>query len=142
MSIAVDPTQALDPFSQGVFSGANNPWAAFFGEPAHPYKTSSYDKYDRHNYNLPEAYIGKSKFMEETINELIYDAETWYTTVALPWNPTDDIHIQWDKWEFNQHFTGEVPEQGVSRLVSSHRDTRTESVVRVSFSIPFFILFT
>jgi len=28
---------------------------AFFGAPTAPWKTTSYDKYDRHNYSLPEV---------------------------------------------------------------------------------------
>ena len=32
--------------------------------------------------------------------------------------------------EFNEHFTGIVPEQGVSRLVSSHRTQQSESFLR------------
>lgn len=126
----LDIAQKYDALGNNSFSAADNPWAAFFGAPAHPWKTTSYDKYDRHNYNLPEAYIGKNLQLSQTIDELIYTDETFYTSVLLPFNFTDNLSITWDKWEFNEHFTGIVPEQGVSRLVSSHRESRTESFLR------------
>jgi len=126
----LDITQKYDAFGNNSFTSADNPWAAFFGTPAHPYKTTSYDKYDRHNYNLPEAYVGKNEMIAQTIDELIYSDETYYTSVLLPYNFTDNLSVAWDKWEFNEHFTGIVPEQGVSRLVSSTRESRSESFLR------------
>jgi hypothetical protein len=126
----LDITQKYDAFGNNSFTSADNPWAAFFGTPAHPYKTTSYDKYDRHNYNLPEAYVGKNEMISQTIDELIYSDETFYTSVLLPYNFTDQLSVAWDKWEFNEHFTGIVPEQGVSRLVSSHRESRSEQFLR------------
>jgi hypothetical protein len=126
----MDISQRYDAFGNNSFSSADNPWAAFFGAPTAPWKTTSYDKYDRHNYNLPEAYVGKNEQISQTIDELIYTDETFYTTVLLPFNFTDQMGVTWDKWEFNEHFTGIVPEQGVSRLVSSHRETHQESFIR------------
>lgn len=126
----LDISQRYDAFGNNSFSSADNPWMAFFGAPTAPWKTASYDNYDRHNYSLPEAYVGQNKTLSQTIDELIYTEETFYTTELLPYNFTDQLSVQWDKWEFNEHFTGIVPEQGVSRLVSSHRETRSESFVR------------
>lgn len=130
MSAVTDMTQRYDPFGSNSYSTASNPWAGFFGTPPYPYKTSAYDKYDRHNYNLPEAYVGQNKMLKATVDELIYTDEDWYTSVALPYQFTDQLSVAWDKWEFNEHFTNIVPEQGVSRLVSSHREQRSESFVR------------
>jgi len=133
----MDISQKYDAFGNNSFSSADNPWAAFFGAPSHPWKTTSYDKYDRHNYNLPEAYVGKNEQLAQTIDELIYTDETFYTSVLLPFNFTDNLSVTWDKWEFNEHFTGIVPEQGVSRLVSSKRESRTESFLRRGLSAIF-----
>ena len=71
---------SYDAFGNNSFSSADNAWAAFFGAPSSPWKTSSYDQYDRHNYNLPDAYIGKNETLAQTIDELIYTDETFYTT--------------------------------------------------------------
>ena len=87
-------------------------------------------QYDRSNYNLPEAYEGNSIRLQQNVDELIYLEESFYTTALAPYEFTDQISVSWDKWTFNQHFTGVVPEQGVSRLVSSRRETRQESFVR------------
>ena len=130
MSTVTDMTQRYDPFGSNSYSSASNPWAGFFGEPPHPYKTSSYDKYDRHNWNLPEAYVGQNLMLKSNIDQLVYSDEEWYTTVALPYRFTDQVSVAWDKWEFNEHFTNVVPEQGVSRLVSSHKEQPTASFVR------------
>ena len=94
----MDITQKYDPFGNNSFSAADNAWAAFFGAPVAPWKTESYDKYDRHNYNLPEAYVGKNLQLGQTIDELIYTEETFYTTELLPYNFTDQISVVWDKW--------------------------------------------
>lgn len=126
----IDMTAKWDPFGSNHFSEETNPWAGFFGQPAHPWKTSSYQKYDRSNYNLPEAYEGQSIRLQQNIDELIYLDETFYTSALAPYVFTDQISVSWDKWTFNQHFTGVVPEQGVSRLVSSKREHRQEAFLR------------
>jgi len=76
-----DLSQRLDPFGHNRFSDAANPWAGFFGAPTAPWKTASYDKYDRNNYNLPEAYKGENLYLGKTIDMLIYQDETFYTQV-------------------------------------------------------------
>ncbi len=106
MSVATDSTQRYDPFGNNSYSTADNPWAAFFGSPTAPWKTTSYDKYDRHNYNLPEAYVGQNLTVAQTLDELIYTDENYYTSELLPYEFTDQVSVQWDKWEFNEHFTG------------------------------------
>lgn len=126
----MDVSQKYDAFNHGAVPEEQSPWHGFFGAPPHPYKSASYEKYDRHNYNLPEAYIGQNLQLAQTIDELIYTEETFYTTELLPYYFTDQLSIAWDKWEFNEHFTGIVPEQGVSRLVTSHRTSRSEGFVR------------
>ena len=123
-------SQKFDPFGSNKFSDAANPWAAFFGAPTAPWKTASYDKYDRNNYHLPEAYEGKSEYLGRTIDKLIYTDETFYTQVLMPIQYTDQLAVSWDTWTFNEHFTGIVPEQGVSRLVSSKRESHSDSFLR------------
>lgn len=130
LAYGADISQKYDAFGNNSFSQEDNPWAGFFGAPSAPWKTTSYDEYDRGVYNLPDAYQGKNETISQTIDELIYSDETYYTSILLPFNFTNNISIVWDKWEFNEHFTGIVPEQGVSRLVSSKRSTYSESFYR------------
>lgn len=40
----MDIVAKWDPFGSNHFSEETNPWAGFFGQPAHPWKTSSYQK--------------------------------------------------------------------------------------------------
>ncbi len=102
----MDISQKYDAFGNNSFSSADNPWLAFFGAPTSPWKTTSYDKYDRHNYSLPEAYVGQNKTLAQTIDELIYTEETFYTTELLPYSFTDQISVAWDKWV--RHIHGKV----------------------------------
>ena len=83
-SQGADLTQQFDPFGHNRYTDASNPWAAFFGAPAQPWKTASYDKYDRDNYTLPEAYNGQNEYLGKTITKMIYDDETYYTQVLMP----------------------------------------------------------
>ncbi|KKK56061.1 hypothetical protein LCGC14_3068310, partial [marine sediment metagenome] len=82
------------------------------------------------NYDLPEAYKGKNLFLRDTIDGLIMDAkDEWYTTAALPWAQTDQMHIQWNEFHFNRRLVDRVPHEGISRLVtSSKRQFRTHVV--------------
>ena len=125
-----DLTQQFDPFGNNHYSDASNPWAAFFGAPAQPWKTATYDKYDRDSYMLPEAYAGQNEYLGKTITKMIYDDETYYTQILMPIRFTNQQAVSWDVWTFNQTFTGMVPELGVSRLVSSHRETMSDTIVR------------
>jgi len=145
-----DLTQQFDPFGNNRYTDASNPWAAFFGAPAQPWKTASYDKYDRDSYMLPEAYNGQNEYLGKTITKMIYDDETYYTQILMPIRFTSQVGglllggrvliiashdcfkmaVSWDVWTFNQTFTGMVPELGVSRLVSSHRETHSDTIVR------------
>lgn len=40
----MDMAAKWDPFGANHYSEETNPWAGFFGQPAHPWKTSSYQK--------------------------------------------------------------------------------------------------
>jgi hypothetical protein len=125
-----DAVQDYDPISVGTTPAGGDPFGIFFGDPPHPYRTSAYDRHSRTSFNLPEAYLGQNLFLKDTLEQLVLTDETWYTTVALPIFQTDQVSVAWNKWEFNAHVTGLVPEQGVSRLVSSVPTSRTESFLR------------
>lgn len=47
---------------------------------------------------------------------------------CFPTHP--QMAVSWDVWTFNQTFTGMVPELGVSRLVTSHREQHSDTIVR------------
>ena len=124
-----DPSQ-LDIFSNGIIPNVDHPLVAFFGIPNAKFDTSALDAFDRTDYTLPEAYQGKNLSLAQTLDEMIWTPEDFYTSWVMPWYVTDQLHIEWNKWEFNQHFMDLVPEEGVSRLVSSERSQRRESIYR------------
>lgn len=105
-------------------------WAKFFGPPNFPLNPNPYDKYSVETYDLPEAYKGRNLFLRERIDELIRKGNDWYTTHALPWKSTNDIHVQWNEWHFTSTLAGRVPHEGISRLVSSSKRTFRDHVVR------------
>ena len=87
----VNATQ-LDLLSKGIVPNTDNPWVAFFGYPNAKFQTTALDAFDRTDYNLPEAYIGKNLSMSQTLDEMIWTPEDFYTGYVMPWYISDDIH--------------------------------------------------
>lgn len=98
-----------------------NMWHQFFGPPIGEIKTNPYDKYQYETYTLPDAYRGKNIFLRDTIEGFIEENNTWYTTACLPAQITDQIHLAWNMWHFDQALASVVPEEGISRLITSSR---------------------
>lgn len=113
-------------------SAGQNPWLSYFGPPSGPIVTNAYDKYAEQTYDLPEAYRGKNLFLRDTVDGLITDGSKpqWYTSVCLPWAQTDQITFSWNEFHFNETLAGRVPHEGVSRLVTSSRQSRQDKSVR------------
>lgn len=133
MSSAINPNSVSQHhFSLGTGSlDAGNKYEKYFGPPIGEVKPSPYDKIPYTNYDLPEYYKGKNLFLRDTIDGLIMDAsDRWYTTVALPWAQTDQLHLIWNEWHFNTSLVGRVPHEGISRLVTSSKKQFRDHVVR------------
>ena len=47
---------------------------------------------------MPDAYVGKNIYIRDTIEGFNEGSNNWYTTVALPIQVTDQIHIRWSKY--------------------------------------------
>ena len=62
-------------------------------------------------YDLPEAYKGKNLFLRDTIDGFIMGDNEWYTRDILPYAQTDQIHLAWNEWHFNQTLAGRVPHE-------------------------------
>lgn len=112
-------------------TGASNEWEPFFGKPVNgPIITDPYKKQSNQNYALPDAYKGQSTYLGEIVNFQILTDVTWYTGVILPIVRTEKLSVTWNRWEFNQHRTEIVPEESVSRLISSQMSTESAAFVR------------
>ena len=123
---------AADPqgVTQQPFASDQDPFVNFFGPPTGYYKTSAYDAKRQSTWVLPEAFMGKSAMLGQTIEMLTITASNWYTQVAMPIERLDDIRATWNRWEYDATIAGIVPEMGVVRLLQSHRFSRTETFTR------------
>ena len=48
----------------------------------------------------------------------------------MPWEYTDDIHVQWDVFKFNRTIADIEPEQGIPRLVTAQTEGQSASLLR------------
>lgn len=124
------PGSFMRPVSHADMTNKNNPWEPFLGPPRYKIDTSAYDRQRFVNYDLPEAYKGENLFLRDNLDLLVLSGETFYTDVLLPMKRTDQLRVKWSVWEFNQHFTDVVPEEGVSRLIESERRELGASFLR------------
>lgn len=82
-------------------------------------------RYARENYALPEAYNGPNPFITRILTQLITEDDMWITRIALPFKFTEDsMEFAWNVWIFNNHGMDSVPEEGVSRLLSTQMGER------------------
>lgn len=115
-----DPTQAA--------------FTKYFGQPNKPVYVQPYAKQEYETYDLPDAWEGKNLFLRDTIDGFILDGNDWFTSKALPYLSHDGRSISWNKFTFNQTLAGVVPEEGVSRRITSSNESRTESTIRHGLS--------
>ena len=81
-------------------------------------------------YTLPDAYQGKNIFIRDTIEGFLDTTNNWYTTVCLPVQVTDQIHMTWNEFRFDQALASIVPEEGISRLITSSKEAREDHTIR------------
>jgi hypothetical protein len=105
-------------------------WQAFFGQPKGPIVTDPYRYRSTQNFDLPDAFKGKSQYLGEIIDQQVLTGDTFYTQVLLPIKRTDHMSETWNRWEFDQHYLDVVPEEGVSRLIESRTEEESRAIVR------------
>lgn len=138
MDINAPLTQRLDPFGAGLNTGVNDLYTPFLGPMPQPSRTDPYERRNVDKWNMPENYRGKNAYLRDTVEDLLWTAnETWYTTVILPWEVTDDIHLQWTNLQANAHFLDTTPYQAPSPLVTQERQIRRASLVRRGIAAEF-----
>lgn len=102
----------------------------YFGPPQGMPLQTAYDNFAYTNFDAREAYRGRNLFMAETITGFILEQNDWYTTIALPWMYTDQLHIKFNEWKFNHVLAGRVPHEGISRLISTSKRQFADHQVR------------
>jgi len=81
------------------------------------------------NYDLFDLYKGKNMYLRDTIEGYILEDIEWYTRV-MPWLETSDQHIKFNTFQFQTTLATPVPNEGISRLLSSSSRTFEDSVER------------
>ena len=81
-------------------------------------------------FNLPDSYYGKNQHLEDVLDFMIRKEDEFYTQRLLPWQHTDQLHVQWDIFTFNRSIMDVEPEQGIPRLVTSEMDTKSDNLLR------------
>ncbi|MAD25733.1 MAG: hypothetical protein CMO44_16360 [Verrucomicrobiales bacterium] len=88
------------------------------------------DALSHETYNLPESYKGRSKHLEDILDFMIREEDEFYTRYLLPWEFTDELHVQWSIFRFNRTLADVEPHQGAPRLVTAETEARTENLIR------------
>lgn len=108
-----------------------NKWDPFFGTPeGYHEEVRADDQLSHETYNLPKAYEGRNKRIEDILDFMIRKEDEFYTRDLLPWEYSEDLHISWEVWKFNRTLADVVPEQGISRLVTQESERHTDNLVR------------
>ena len=108
-----------------------HPLEAFFGPYRGSHESMRADEQLAHEaYNLPKAYEGKNKFLEEILDWKIRKEDEFYTSKLLPWEYTDDIHVKWEIFSFNRSIAELEPHQGVPRFVSAQSESHSDNLLR------------
>jgi hypothetical protein len=109
----------------------SNMWDPFFGTPeGYHEEVRADDQLQHETYNLPKAYEGRNRRLEDVLDFMIREEDEFYTRDLLPWEFTEDLSITWDVWRFNRTLADVVPEQGISRLVTQESERHTDNLVR------------
>lgn len=90
----------------------------------------AYNRTPRTNLNLTDIYRGRNMRLRDTIDEMITTNIGFYFTAVLPFSQTEEENFQWNTWEFNHVPAGEVPHEGVSRLVTTQSESFYGSIRR------------
>ena len=108
-----------------------HPLTNFFGPVSgHHEKLRADDQLSHETYNLPRAYVGKNKYLEETLDFMIRKEDEFYTKSLLPWEFTDDLHISWEIFSFNRTLADLEPHQGLPRFVTQESEKHSDNLLR------------
>ena len=121
-----------DPAIGTLTTGENqHPLSSFFGPTnGHHESLRADDKLSHETYNLPRAYVGKNKYLEETLDFMIRKEDEFYTSRLLPWEFTDDLNIAWESWSFNRTIADLEPHQGLPRFVTQESEKHSDNLLR------------
>ena len=123
---------STDPAVGTLTTGTNaNPLSSFFGPVAgFQGDLRADDKLSHETYNLPRAYVGKNKYLEEVLDFMIRKEDEFYTSKLLPWEYTDDLNVAWEIFSFNRTLADLEPSQGLPRFVTQESEKHSDNLLR------------
>jgi len=109
----------------------SNPFEPFFGplRGTHMQPHAS-DRFSRETFQLPDAYIGRNKRLEDVLDFMVREEDDQLTRLVLPFEYTDEIHVNWEIFKFDRSLADIEPTEGIPRLVTSSVEARTENLIR------------
>lgn len=131
-SYYIKMSASTDPAIGTLTTGENqHPLSSFFGPVHGSHEDMRADrKLSHETYNLPRAYVGKNKYLEETLDFMIRKEDEFYTSRLLPWEFTDDLNIAWESWSFNRTLADLEPSQGLPRFVTQESESHSDNLLR------------
>ena len=103
----------------------------FFGELNGTVVDVKQDQYYQNTHELPDAYIGRNRFLMSTLDYLITkEGRDFLTNVILPFEHTDNTNVAWEVFHFDRSLADIEPEQGVPRYVTMKQDIKKDRLVR------------
>lgn len=131
-SAATGVSASTDAALGTLTTGENaHPLTNFFGPTnGHHESLRADDQLSHETYNLPRAYVGKNKYLEETLDFMIRKEDEFYTRSLLPWEYTDDLHVAWEIFSFNRTLADLEPHQGLPRFVTQESEKHSDNLLR------------
>ena len=87
-----------------------NALSFYFGQPVSPEKLRDYSETHAATYNFPDAFVGQSTKIRDTINNLVEKApQNWHTTIGLPFRRIEGTVVEWDEIRFDVRLMQRVP---------------------------------
>ena len=115
-----------------VQTGPSSNWEDYFGLPrGGVVPHNPYASHPRETLTLPEVYKGSNPYLTNVLITIVTEQDLVPTKLLMPIRQTaNETTIVWDEFHFNNHLLGAVPEEGVSRLVTSQVSERRDHYVR------------
>jgi hypothetical protein len=89
----------LDPVSSGIFSGFNQPMAAYMGDKYTPRESNPFEKRPRDVWTFSDAKAGQYEEVADTMADLMFSDQRFMTTTILPWRETNTVNMSISRFE-------------------------------------------
>lgn len=114
-----------------ALSKSNNPWSHLYGISGKKIGQDPEKSFEEEIRDLPDYYDGTSSPLlgKILISQMTATRSFWLDEIC-PLRRTDTTHTSIKEWLFKDEYLGQVPEEGVCRLVRNNQSERTATVSR------------